>query len=61
MKATIARRRRKQVVLQGFGIAAIAFAFLMLAILIGSLVSSGYKAFTQTHITFDVFIDPEEV
>ena len=61
VRASLARRRRRQTVLQAFGIAAIGFAFLMLAILIGSLVTSGYKAFTQTHLTYEVFVDPEEV
>ena len=59
--ATLARRRRKQAVLQGLGLGAILFAFLMLFTLVASLVSSGYKAFTQTHVTVEVFIDPEEV
>jgi len=61
IRAGLARRNRNQLFLQGFGMAAIAFAFLMLAILVGSLVLSGYKAFTQTHISVDVFIDPEEI
>jgi phosphate transport system permease protein len=50
-------RKRKQVWLQGVGIAAIGIAFLMLAILIGSLVLSGYKAFVQTHVELDVQYD----
>ena len=58
---SLARRNRKQVVLQGLGLAAICFAFLMLAILVGSLVLSGYKAFVQTHVTLQVFVDPAEV
>jgi len=58
---SLRRRKRRQTVLQGFGIAALGFAFLMLAILIGSLVFSGYKAFAQTHITLSVFVDPEEI
>ena len=33
----------------------------MLVILVGSLVSTGYHAFTQTHLELEVFIDPEEV
>jgi len=33
----------------------------MLFILIASLVSSGYQAFTQTHVTLAVFVDPEEI
>jgi phosphate transport system permease protein len=59
--AGLGRRNRKQVMLQACGIAALSFAFLMLAILIGSLVSTGYKAFTQTHVTVEVFVDPAHV
>jgi phosphate transport system permease protein len=59
--ALVKRRNRKQVILQGLGLAAISFAALMLFILIASLVSTGYKAFTQTHITVEVFVDPEEI
>ena len=61
VKASLVRRNRKQVVLQGFGIAAILFALSMLVILIGSLVSTGYQAFTQTHVTLEVYVDPEEI
>ena len=57
----LARRKRKQVVLQGLGLSAICFAFLMLAILVGSLVLSGYTAFVQTHIGLEVHVDPEEI
>lgn len=59
--AGLAKRNRKQIILQGFGLAAIGFAFLMLAILVGSLVATGYKAFTQTHLTVSVFVDPAEI
>jgi phosphate transport system permease protein len=59
--AGLPRRNRKQSLVKTFGILAIGFAFLMLFILVGSLVSTGYKAFTQTHVTLDVFIDPEAV
>ncbi len=61
VQASLARRNRKQTVLQAFGLAAISFAFLMLFVLVASLVSSGHQAFTQTHVTFEVFVDPEEV
>lgn len=57
----LARRKRKQIYVQALGISALAFAFLMLATLIGSLTLSGRQAFTQTHLTLDVFVDPEEV
>lgn len=59
--ALMKKRNRRQTVLQGLGIAAISFAALMLFILISSLVSTGFKAFTQTHITVEVFVDPEEI
>lgn len=61
VRGSLARRHRKQFILQGLGIAAISIAFLMLFILLASLVSTGHKAFTQTQVTLDVFIDPEEV
>ena len=55
---SIAVRARKQTVLQAMGLAAIAFAFMMLLLLVGSLVASGYQAFTQTHVEIDVYVDP---
>lgn len=57
----VRKRNRRQVVLQGLGISAIGFAALMLFILIASLVSTGYKAFTQTHVQVELFVDPDEV
>ncbi|MFZ3584961.1 phosphate ABC transporter permease PstA [Loktanella sp. DJP18] len=59
--AGLARRKRKEGILKGLGIAAISFAFLVLGILLLTLVSTGYKAFTQTHLTMDVYIDPAVV
>lgn len=47
--------------LRYYGIAAISTAVLLLGILIGSLVSIGYLAFVQTHVTMEVAIDPELV
>lgn len=49
------------VAVQGFGIVAIIFAITMLFILIASLVSTGYQAFTQTHVQIEVFVDLEEI
>ncbi|SFN37860.1 phosphate ABC transporter membrane protein 2, PhoT family [Roseovarius lutimaris] len=60
-RSHLKRRNRHQTMIKGFGMAAIGFAALMLFILVSSLVSSGYKAFTQTHITVDVFVDPAEI
>jgi len=61
VQASLTRRRRKERFLKGFGLGAICFAFMMLAILIISLVASGHSAFVQTHVTFEVFVDPEEI
>ncbi len=61
VRGSLSRRHRKQFILQAMGITAISLAFLMLFILLASLVSTGYKAFTQTEITLEVFIDPEEI
>ena len=61
VRASLTRRNRKQKLLQGLGLGAIGFAFLMLFILVASLVSSGYQAFTQTKITLEVYVDPEEI
>jgi phosphate transport system permease protein len=61
VQASLARRHRKQYILQGFGIVAISIAFLMLFILLWSQIATGYKAFMQTNITLEVFVDPEEV
>lgn len=48
--ANLSRRKRSEWVLRGLGIGAISFAFLMLFLLVSSLVSTGWQAFTQTHI-----------
>ncbi len=61
VRRSLARRKRRQAILRGSGLAAILLAFLMLFILIASLVSAGSQAFTQTHVTIDVFVDPEEI
>lgn len=57
----LAKRKRKQAVLQGIGIAAIGFSLTVLFILLASLVSTGHQAFTQTHVEIEVFVDPQEV
>ncbi|WP_322892320.1 MULTISPECIES: phosphate ABC transporter permease PstA [unclassified Yoonia] len=57
----IARRKRKDVLLQGLGLVAISIAFAVMFLLFASLIRTGHTAFVQTHITLDVFIDPAEV
>jgi len=59
--AKVAKRKRADLILQGFGIAAILAAFTVLFILVASLVTTGYSAFVQTHVTMDVYIDPAEI
>ena len=41
-----------------YGLAAIGLAVLMLALLLGSIVSKGYTAFLQTRIGLDIHFDP---
>jgi phosphate transport system permease protein len=57
----LARRQRRQTMVKALGLGAISIAFAALALLIGSIVMSGYQAFVQTHVTLTIFIDPEEV
>jgi phosphate transport system permease protein len=56
--ARVRKRNRSQTWLKVFGFSAIAFAFSVLFILIASLVSTGYQAFRQTHVTISVYADP---
>jgi phosphate transport system permease protein len=58
---TMPRRRRRQAFLQAVGIIAITLAIGMLGLLIGSLVVTGHKAFVQTHVTLEVYVDPAEI
>ncbi|MEQ8369149.1 MAG: DUF3333 domain-containing protein, partial [Alphaproteobacteria bacterium] len=54
------RRRRADVRLRVYGVAAIAIAFGVLAILLVSLMSTALPAFTQTHIQVPVDLTGEE-
>ena len=62
--AGIKRRYRRERIFRGIGIAAIAIALAMLAILFATIVVTGYSAFQQTVIALDIsfdqaVIDPE--
>ncbi len=59
--SNLARRRRSELVLRSLGLGAIGIAFLMLFILVGSLVGTGWQAFTQTHVTLEFRVDPQRV
>ncbi|MGP9820059.1 phosphate ABC transporter permease PstA [Salinarimonas sp. NSM] len=59
-----ARRRGRRAAesrLRIYGLVAIATALGLLAILVGSLVLNGYRAFTQTQIALEIFVDPGAV
>ena len=43
-----------------YGLIAVIFALTALVVLIGSIVSRGYSAFTQTYLTLEVTLDPGE-
>ena len=58
---SLRRRNRMQVVLKVAGISSILLAMGVLVLLIGSLVTTGYKAFTQTQVTIDVYVDPDVI
>jgi len=59
--ANIRKRKRSELWLKGLGLGAISIAFGMLLLLLGSLISNGYLAFTQTHLEISAEIDPEFV
>jgi len=57
----IRRRRRSETYLRGAGLASIILAVSFLGLMLAALFSTGYKAFTQTHVTIDVPISAEHV
>ena len=59
--ANLAKRRRSEFLLRAAGFGAISIAFLMLFILVSSLVSTGWQAFTQTHVAVEFNVDAERV
>ncbi len=60
-KARLASRKRGQLWLKAAGLGAIIFAFGMLLLLIGSIIATGWQAFTQTHVALEVYADPAEI
>jgi phosphate transport system permease protein len=56
-----ARRHRRETWLKSVGLLVIGFAFAMLMTLVGSLVMTGWPAFTQTHVTLEFPVDPSRV
>lgn len=54
-------RRRKERRLKIYGMLALGFAVAMLGLVLVSLIATGWRAFTQTHVTLEVFVDPAEI
>ncbi len=59
MKARLRRRHRSEVFFRLLGIAALATATLALAVLLESLASTGFTAFSQTQIRLDFHLEPD--
>lgn len=59
--ALIKRRRSGEVRLKIAGLVSISLALGFLALMLAALTVTGYKAFTQTHVTIDVMISAEDV
>jgi phosphate transport system permease protein len=55
--AHLKKRHRAEWLFRAYGMAAIAFCFLAVAVLFGSIISKGYTAFKQTHILVPVNFD----
>jgi phosphate transport system permease protein len=60
-KRRIQARYRADRRLRLFGLAAIGLAILLLGILVGSLVLSGYKSFVQSKVELPIFLDPGKI
>lgn len=59
--AGLARRYRAERRFRRYGLTAISASLLVLALLLGSIVASGYSAFQQTFIRLDIHLDAEEL
>lgn len=59
--ANVKKRRRSEIYLISMGVGALAIAFTMLFILVSSLVSTGWQAFTQTHARIDFPVTAEAI
>lgn len=58
MKKNLQRRYAAERRFKLYGILAVGSALLFLLLLFSSIVSNGWRAFTQTHIALEVFFDP---
>jgi phosphate transport system permease protein len=60
-QSRLSARKRGDIQLKVAGIAALSFALLMLLILFASLISQGWQALTQTHVTMSFELSPEAI
>jgi phosphate transport system permease protein len=63
-RAMLSRRRRRYAAewrLKACGLCAIVLAIGLLAVLVGSLMATGYKAFTQSMVTVEISLDPARI
>jgi phosphate transport system permease protein len=60
-EALIRKRRRSELWLKVAGLFSISLALGFLALMLAALTATGYKAFTQTHVTIEVPISAEHV
>lgn len=56
---SLRRRYIRERSFQLFGMASIAIALLFLLILIGSVITTGYKGFLQTYVKLEILLDPD--
>ncbi|MSP20246.1 MAG: phosphate ABC transporter permease PstA [Alphaproteobacteria bacterium] len=59
--ASLRHRHRTERIFRGFGLMAIILSLAALATLITDVGSKGYTAFRQTHVTLQVFLDPDTI
>lgn len=59
--ASIARRRARETRLKWAGFMAVAVTLALLALLLGSIVALGWRAFQQTYLALDVYFDPQVI
>lgn len=57
----LARRQRAERRFRFYGLTAVVLGMAFLLLLFGSIVASGYKAFTQTYIELPIYFDPEVI
>ncbi|MBZ0215680.1 MAG: DUF3333 domain-containing protein, partial [Fimbriimonadaceae bacterium] len=60
-RSRLRKRYRASRILQFVGLSAVLLALGLLVLLLVSLTMTGYQAFVQTHVSLEVYIDPQQV